>query len=179
MWNVFTRFVQRASLLALGSATIINPWPTKALAQIFLAPNQQFPQGSRVSIDVGNVRCNSDGGALPNLSLSAGVYPDQLGNNISVSQSNGSSSIGNQSTLMALLSLNIPLKTSNNKFNCLSLLKDAQIRTRMENLRQLMDEDIISESQYKKALLGLFGPLTSSEMDLSALPEHSASVVLK
>jgi hypothetical protein len=49
----------------------------------------------------------------------------------------------------------------------------------MENLRQLMDEDIISESQYKKALLGLFGPLTSSEMDLSALPEQAASVVLK
>lgn len=150
-----------------------------ALAQIFLAPNQQFPQGSRVSIDVGDVRCNSDGGALPNLSLSAGAYPDQLGNNISIAQQSSSSSIGNQSTLMALLSLNIPLKSSNPQFSCKSLLKDAQIKTRMENLRQLVDEEVISESQYKKALLNLFGPLNSSALDLPKSPAEGVSLVVE
>ena len=64
--------------------------PQAAIGQIYLSPNQQFPQGSRVSIDLGNVRCNADAGALPNLSLSAGAYPDQWGNSISVAQSNAS-----------------------------------------------------------------------------------------
>jgi len=43
-----------------------------------------------------------------------------------------------------------------NAFSGQPLLKDAIIRTRMENLRQLVDEDIITESQYKKALLSLY-----------------------
>ena len=179
MWNFIARFIQRASLLSLGSVSIISPWSSKALAQIFLAPNQQFPQGSRVSIDVGNVRCNSDGGALPNLSISAGAYPDQLGNSISLSQQNSSSTIGNQSTMMALLSLNIPLKASNPKFSCLSLLKDAQIKTRMENLRQLVDEDVITESQFKKALLSLYGPLSGSEFEPSQSPTEGARLILQ
>lgn len=179
MWNFIARLIQRASLLALGSVSIISPWSSKALAQIFLAPNQQFPQGSRVSIDVGNIRCNSDGGALPNLSISAGAYPDQLGGGISLSQQNSSSTIGSQSTMMALLSLNIPLRTSNPRFSCLSLLRDAQIRTRMENLRQLVDEDVISESQFKKALLSLYGPLSGSEFESSQSPVEGASLILQ
>jgi hypothetical protein len=179
MWIVLTKFIQRAGLLALGSGgTILSLGCSQALAQIFLAPNQQFPQGSRVSIDVGNVRCNSDGGSLPNLSVSAGAYPDHLGNNINVSQQNSNSSIGNQSSLMALLSLNIPLKSSNPQFSCLSLLKDAQFKTRMENLRQLVDEEVISESQYKKALVHLFGPLSSSALELPKSPAQGVSLVV-
>lgn len=80
---------------------------------------------------------------------------------------------------MALVSLNVPLRVSNSKFSCLSLLKDAQIKTRMENLRQLVDEDVITESQYKKALLGLYGPLSDSALEPSKSPPGGASLVLQ
>lgn len=80
---------------------------------------------------------------------------------------------------MALVSLNIPLKSSNPQFSCESLLKDAQIKTRMENLRQLVDEEVISESQYKKALLNLFGPLNSSELELPKSPAGGVSLVVE
>ena len=163
-------------LLTLALCLCLSP--QAAVAQIFLAPNQQFPQGSRVSIDLGSVRCNADAGALPNLSLSAGAYPDQWGNNISVAQSNSSSSIGNQSSLLAMLSLNIPLSRRNHSFNCAPLLKDAIIRTRMENLRQLVDEEVISESQYKQALLDLYGPLSSGETALPQPPSRGANVTV-
>ncbi len=144
-----------------------------------MAPNQQFPQGSRVSIDLGTVRCNSDGGALPNLSVSAGAYPDQWGNSISVAQSSGNASIGNQSSLLAMVSLNIPLARSHRQFSCQPLLKDAIIRTRMENLRQLVDEEVITESQYKQALLHLYGPLSGAELSLAPSPGQGATLTLK
>ena len=49
----------------------------------------------------------------------------------------------------------------------------------MENLRQLVDEEVISESQYKKALLGLFGPLNSSELELPKSPAGGVSLVVE
>lgn len=132
-----------------------------------------------MSIDLGTVRCNAEAGALPNLSLSAGAYPDQWGNSINVAQSNDNASIGNQSSLLAMLSLNIPLARSNNAFSCQSLLKDAMIRTRMDNLRQLVDEDVISESQYKQALLSLYGPLSTSELAPPPSTNRSASLTVE
>ncbi len=132
-----------------------------------------------MSIDLGNVRCNSDGGALPNLSVSAGAYPDQWGNSVSVSQSSGNASIGNQSSLLAMVSVNIPLARSHQSFSCQPLLKDAIIRTRMENLRQLVDEEVITESQYKQALLHLYGPLSGAELTLAPPPRQGATLTLK
>ena len=129
-----------------------------ALAQIYLAPTQQFPQGSRVSIDLGGLRCNSDGGALPSLSLSAGAYPDQWGNNVTVAPNANNNAIGSQSSLLALVTLNIPLARAQSDFNCQALLKDAQIKARIDNLRQLVEENVISESQYQHALRSLFAP---------------------
>jgi hypothetical protein len=49
----------------------------------------------------------------------------------------------------------------------------------MENLRQLVDEDVISESQFKKALLSLYGPLGGSEFEPSQLPVEGASLILQ
>jgi hypothetical protein len=49
----------------------------------------------------------------------------------------------------------------------------------MENLRQLVDEDVISESQFKKALLSLYGPLSGSEFEPSQLPVEGASLILQ
>jgi hypothetical protein len=178
MRHITAKLASCADLFALALCGICLE-PQAALAQIYLAPNQQFPQGSRVSIDLGNVRCNSDGGALPNLSVSAGAYPDQWGNRISVAQSSGNASIGNQSSLLAMVSLNIPLAGSNPRFSCQALLKDAVIRTRMENLRQLVDEDVITESQYKQALLSLYGPLSARELAVPPSPMRGATLTLE
>jgi hypothetical protein len=53
------------------------------------------------------------------------------------------------------------------------------IRTRMENLRQLVDEDVISESQYKQALLSLYGPLSTSELSLPPSPNGGVKVTVE
>jgi|688.fasta_scaffold296881_1 hypothetical protein len=180
MWRLASGTVHRAGVLALalggGSLCGSLPWQG-ALAQIFLAPTQQFPQGSRVSIDLGGLRCNADGGALPSLSLSAGAYPDQWGNNVNVAP-NASSSIGNQSSLLALVTLNIPLARSRSEFSCQTLLKDAQIKARIDNLRLLVEENVISESQYQKALRSLFGAQFVELGANAANPAAGVSVVL-
>ena len=77
-----------------------------------------------------------------------------------------------------MLSVNIPLSRRHHSLNCAPLLKDAIIRTRMENLRQLVDEEVISESQYKQALLDLYGPLSSGETALPQPPSRGANVTL-
>lgn len=161
MWRIASGTFHRSSLLPLAfTATIATSIISErgALAQIYLAPTQQFPQGSRVSIDMGGLRCNSDGGALPSLSISAGAYPDQWGNNVNVAPNASNNSIGSQSSLLALVTLNIPLARNQGNFSCLALLKDAQIKARIDNLRQLLEENVITERQFQKALAALFGP---------------------
>lgn len=138
-------------------------------------------QRSRVSIDLGGgIRCSSEGGSIPSLSFSAGAYPDQFGvnNGLDLMPISIAPNAGNSSTLMALMSLNIPLASTNQNFDCTSLLKDAQIKARIENLRQLVDEDVISESQYRKALIKLFGPLTQELGEISPAPTEGSTIVI-
>ena len=158
MWRLAPGTVHRTGVLPLALCALATSLTAAdgALAQIYLAPSQQFPQGSRVSIDLGGLRCNADGGAVPSLSLSAGAYPDQWGNNLNLAPNASNSSIGTQSSLLALITLNIPLARSQSAFNCQGLLKDAQIKARIDNLRQLMEENVITESQYHRALRALF-----------------------
>jgi len=181
MWRLASGTVHRAGVLALalggGSLCGSLPWQG-ALAQIFLAPTQQFPQGSRVSIDLGGLRCNADGGALPSLNLSAGAYPDQWAGALAVSGNTNTTSIGNQSSLLALVTLNIPLARSRSEFSCQTLLKDAQIKARIDNLRLLVEENVISESQYQKALRSLFGAQFVELGANAANPAAGVSVVL-
>ena len=181
MWRLAPGTVHRAGVLALALGGIAVsgslPWQG-ALAQIYLAPTQQFPQGARVSIDLGGLRCNADGGALPSLSLSAGAYPDQWGNNVNVAPNASNSSIGNQSSLLALVTLNIPLARSRSEFSCQTLLKDAQIKARIDNLRLLVEENVISESQYQKALRALFGSQFAELGASTASPAAGLTVVL-
>jgi len=181
MWRFASGTVHRAGVLALALAALTigsGPGWSSALAQIYLAPSQQFPQGSRVSIDLGGLRCNADGGALPSLSLSAGAYPDQWGNNVNVAPNASNNSIGSQSSLLALITLNIPLARSRSEFSCQALLKDAQIKARSDNLRQLVEENVISESQYHRALRTLFGPQLGSEAPATQAPPPGSSVVV-
>ncbi len=182
MWSFTKRSVAHTRLLPLAGilASSVFWIQSPGLAQIYLNPNNQNMTRNRVSIELGNgIRCSSDGGSVASLSFSAGAYPDQLGNNsLVVSPQVGNSSIANQSSLMALASVNIPLGRTDQKFDCTPLLKDAIIKARIENLRQLVDEDVISESQYRKALIKLFGPLSNELGISSSAPASEAGATL-
>ena len=131
-----------------------------------------------MSIDLGGLRCSADGGGVPSLSLSAGAYPDQWGNNVNVAPNANNNSIGSQSSFLALVTLNIPLARSQSDFNCQALLKDAQIKARIDNLRQLVEDNVITESQYQKALRGLFGAELSSALQAPAAAPAAGGAAL-
>lgn len=132
--------------------------PDRSRAQIYLNPMQQPMTRSRVSIDLGDgLRCSSDGGSVPTMSLSVGAYPDQWGGDNIIFESNRS--VANQSSLLGLLSVNIPLNKTSQSFDCKALLHDAQIKARLANLRELVEENILSESQYRAAVIKLYGSL--------------------
>lgn len=127
-----------------------------AAAQIYLNPIQQNMTRSRVSIDMGDgLRCTSDGGSVPTLSLSMGAYPDQLGSDNTFYDR----STVSQSSLLGLVSVHVPLDGTSQKFDCNALLKDAKIRARLDNLRELVDENIISDEQYRAAVRQLYQPI--------------------
>jgi len=178
MWRLSPRAVHRAGVLTLAGTALLSCAPPAVVAQIYLAPSQQYPQGSRVSIDLGGLRCNSDAGALPNLALSAGAYPDQWGTNVNLATQANNNSIGSQSSLLALITLNIPLARAQPDFSCMALLKDAQIKARMDNLRLLVDENVISESQYHQALRALFGPLSGGRQLQEPVRAGGASLAI-
>lgn len=157
------RHRQVAHLLTLGALALSEPGSYPATAQIFLSPNQQYPQRPRGTLDVGGgVRCSFEGGASPSLSFSVGAYPDLIFDNVVVNST--SSSAGQQSQLFALLSINIPLNQKVNNFSCDELLQDVQLRTRLQSLRELADENILSESQYRKAVMEAFKKFMGAEI---------------
>lgn len=141
-------------LCAAGVAVAVTASP--AAAQIYLNPIQQNMTRSRVSIDMGDgLRCTSDGGSVPTLSLSMGAYPDQWGSDVTVYDR----STVSQSSLLGLVSVHVPLGGTSQKFDCNALLKDAKIRARLDNLRELVDENIISDEQYRAAVRQLYQPI--------------------
>ena len=144
-------------LCATGVAIAVSASP--AAAQINLNPIQQNMSRSRVSIDMGDgLRCTSDGGSLPTLSLSMGAYPDHRDSDVTVYAGNA----GSNGSLLGLVSLHVPLGGTSQKFDCNALLKDAKIRARLDNLRELVDENIISDAQYRVAVLQLYQPILDS-----------------
>jgi hypothetical protein len=127
---------------------------------------------SRVSIDMGDgLRCTSDGGSVPTLSLSMGAYPDQWGSDITVYDR----STGSQSSLLGLVSVHVPLGGTSQKFDCNALLKDAKIRARLDNLRELVDENIISDEQYRAAVRQLYQPILEPTQNAEDTTELSGA----
>lgn len=151
------RLIHVAHLFAVGGFFVADH-SSRCWAQIYLNPMQQPMTRSRVSIDLGDgLRCSSDGGSVPTMSLSIGAYPDQWGGSNIIVESNRS--VANQSSLLGLLSVNIPLQQTSQSFDCKALLHDAQVKARLANLRELVDENIISDSQYRAAVIKLYGSL--------------------
>jgi hypothetical protein len=92
-----------------------------------------------------------------------GAYPDLIFDNVVVNP-NSSGSAGQQSQLFALASINIPLNQKVNNFSCDQLLQDVQLRTRLQSLRELADENILSESQYRTAVMEAFKKFLGAEI---------------
>lgn len=156
------------SLAALLLTIAVHPY---ACAQIFLSPNQQFPQRSRGTLDLGGgVRCSFEGGAGPSLSLSVGAYPDVLMRDVVVNSN--VSNVASQSGIFSLITLNLPLGGSKNRFSCDDLLEDAKLRARLQSLRELADENIISESQYQEAVFDLYKKFLGANAKPLALPNE-------
>jgi len=121
------------------------------------------------------VRCSYEGGAGPSLSLSVGAYPDALINDVVVNSN--VSSVGSQSGLFSLITLNIPLG-SKTRFSCDDLLEDAKIRARLQSLRELADENIISEQQYRDAVLGLYQKFLGPNVKPLEPPKEAMGVTI-
>jgi len=152
MCRIHSRLHQVASLLTLGTLALIQSAVSPVEAQINLSPNQQYPQRPRATLDVGGgVRCSLEGGVSPSVSFSLGAYPDLIFGNAVINSTTSSS--GQQSQLFALATLNIPLNQKANGFSCDQLLQDVQLRTRLQTLRELSDENILTETQFKRAVL--------------------------
>ena len=166
------RYRQNPHLLALAAIVLVCACPPLAYGQIFLSPNQQFPQRPRGTLDLGGgVRCSYEGGAGPSLSLSIGAYPDVLIDDVVVNSN--VSNVGSQSGLFSLITLNIPLGGSKNRFSCDDLLEDAKIRARLQSLRELADENIISEQQYRDAVFGLYKKFLGPNAKPVELPQET------
>lgn len=141
-------------------------------SQVFLSPSQQQATRSRVSIDLGGgLRCSSDGGNTPTLALSVGAYPDLLVNG-APGITETLTSAGSQSSLFSVLSFSFPLGQTNQNFDCTPLLTEGRLRARLQSLRELVDDDIITEAEYKKAVLksykDILGITLGSKLDLGA-----------
>jgi hypothetical protein len=112
---------------------------------------------SRVIIDFGHgVRCSSDGGSVPSLSVSAGAYPDS---GIAINNQSNNSSINTNSSLIGLVTLHVPLHRSKAAVDCETLLKESLLKARIENLRQLLEEEVITEVQFREALRKVAGAI--------------------
>jgi len=148
-----SRSVSVKNLLALAAiGELLVGLPSQA--QIYLNPIQPNVNRSRTGIDLtgDGMRCSSDGGAVPTLSMSVGVVPGQTNNVIVNSQTS-------QGPVLGLLTLSVPLERTDQKFDCNNLLQDAQVKARMENLRTLLDESVITEAQYRQGLIRILNQM--------------------
>lgn len=140
----------------MGWIAIGSPAGSPVKAQIYLSPTQPSMTRSRVIIDFGNgIRCSSDGGSIPSLSVSAGAYPDTMG--IAINNQSNNSSINTNSSLIGLVTLHVPLHRSKASVDCETLLKESLLKARIENLRQLLEEEVITEIQFREALRKVAG----------------------
>lgn len=99
-----------------------------------------------------------------------GAYPDVLMRDVVVNSN--VSNVASQSGIFSLITLNLPLGGSKNRFSCDDLLEDAKLRARLQSLRELADENIISESQYQEAVFDLYKKFLGANAKPLALPNE-------
>lgn len=132
--------------------------PKSVYSQVYLNNNNSRMTRSKASLDMGNgIRCSSDGGSVPTLSMSVGALPDRLYDVYDDPNRNGPSS------LSAMVSVNVPLLQTSQDFRCNDLFEQALVRSKIENLREMYDEGILTDRQFQSMSLKLNEKLFTSD----------------
>ena len=152
----------------LGITEIIST----ARAQIFLSPQTPSANQSSATIDIDNTRCSSSGGSVPSLSLSVGADPYAVNY---FNDFNAETSSNNSSPFLGIVSLNIPLRKTNQNFNCNELHDLAVRKSKLNSLREMVDEQIITEDQYSKAVQNLYKNIIFDSSASENLIEQAAN----
>ena len=131
--------------------------PKSVYSQVYLNNNNSRMTRSKASLDMGNgIRCSSDGGSVPTLSMSVGALPDRLYNVYDDPYRNG------PSPLSAMVSVNVPLLQTSQDFRCNDLFEQALVRSKIENLREMYEEGILTDRQFQSMSLKLNEKLFTS-----------------
>ena len=155
-------------VLFVGLGSIIS----EARAQIFLSPQSPASERSSTNINVNGVSCSAAGGNVPSITMSVGA------DRYAIDDFDGL--VGNanaNSPFLGIVSLNIPLTRTNQSFSCNELYDLAVKKSKLESLRELVDEQIITEDQYAMAVQNIYkelleNPSSSSKSIEKAIAEN-------
>ena len=137
------------SVLLLGLESIFS----QVRAQIFLSPQSPTSERSSTNINIDGVSCSAAGGSVPSITMSVGADPYAINN---FDDLVGNSNTNTSSPFLGILSLNIPLRRTNQSFSCNELYDLAVKKSKLASLRELVDEQIISEDQYARAVQDIY-----------------------
>ena len=81
--------------------------------------------------------------------------------------------------ILGVVSLNIPLQKTNQSFDCSKLQELAIKKVKLSSLREMVDESIITDDQYTKAVQNLFSDLLfdKSVQNVDSLIESSVNAI--
>lgn len=154
MFTLNPRIIFNSCLLSLGGLVLLQHLDNlPAYSQVYLNNNTTTMSRSNASIDMGNgIRCSSNGGSVPTMSMSVGALPDRLYDTNII---NSDLYRSTPSNLSAMLSVNVPLLQTSQSYRCNELFNQALIRSKIDNLREMYEEGIITESQFYSMSLKL------------------------
>jgi hypothetical protein len=146
-----------------------------ARAQIFLSPQSPASERSSADINIDGISCSSAGGSVPSLTMSIGADPYATNNFDNLIENNTNSS----SPFLGIVSLNIPLKKTNQNFTCNELHDLAVKKSKLASLREMVDEQIITEDQYVIAVRNLYKKLLDDPSSSKNIEERIAESQVK
>ena len=161
MFILNSRIIFNSCLFSLGGLALLqNLSPGPAYSQVYLNNNTPRMERSTASLDMSNgIRCSSNGGSVPTMSMSVGALPDNLYDS-NIINSDFYSSI--PSNLSAMLTVNVPLLQTSQNYSCNELLEQTLVRSKIDNLREMYEEGIITNRQFQSMSLKLNRKLFSS-----------------
>ena len=152
------------SVLLIGLGSMLS----EASAQIFLSPQSPTSERSSTNININGVSCSAAGGNVPSITMSVGADPyaiDDFDGLVGNANAN--------SPFLGIVSLNIPLTRTNQSFSCNELYDLAVKKSKLASLRELVDEQIISEDQYSTAVQNIYKDLLENPSSSSKRIERA------
>ena len=153
-------------VLLVGLGSILS----EARAQIFLSPQSPTSERSSTNINIDGVSCSAAGGSVPSITMSVGADPYAINDFDGLAGNTNASS-----PFLGIVSLNIPLKRTSQSFSCNDLYDLAVKKSKLASLRELVDEQIISEDQYARAVQNIYKELLKNPSSSSKSIEKAIS----